>query len=99
MEESTWERDDTMRATYPILFRDEGTWFSRLKFKWLVTCMIECTLHMHVSDYDCPEFRDEIPFKGGENVRPEKFQFMEKWQDRNFDYKIVISVKNPELIL
>ena len=25
--------------------------------------MIECVLHMHVSDYDCPEFRDEIPFK------------------------------------
>ena len=28
-------------------------------------------------------------------VRPEKFQFMEKWQNRNFDYKIAISVKNP----
>ena len=28
-------------------------------------------------------------------VRPEKFQFMEKWQNRNFDYKIVITVKNP----
>ena len=27
-------------------------------------------------------------------VRPEKFQFMGKWQNRNFDYKIVISVKN-----
>ena len=33
VEESTWERDDTMRATYPFLFRDEGTWFSRLIFK------------------------------------------------------------------
>ena len=22
-------------------------------------------LHMHVSDCDCPEFRDEIPFKEG----------------------------------
>ena len=43
----------------------EGTWFSRLRFKWLVTCMVECTLHMHVSDSDCPEFRDEIPFKEG----------------------------------
>ena len=32
-EKSTWERDDTMRATYPFLFRDEGTWFSRLIFK------------------------------------------------------------------
>ena len=33
VEESTWEREDTMRATYPSLFRDEGTWFSRLRFK------------------------------------------------------------------
>ena len=33
VEESTWEREDTMRATYPFLFRDEGTWFSRLSFK------------------------------------------------------------------
>ena len=24
VEESTWEREDTMRATYPFLFRDEG---------------------------------------------------------------------------
>ena len=29
------------------------------------------------------------------SVRPEKFQFLEKGQNRNFDYKIVISVKNP----
>ena len=29
VEESTWEREDTMRATYPLLFGDEGTWFSR----------------------------------------------------------------------
>ena len=27
--------------------------------------MVECTFHMHVSEYDCPEFRDEIPFKEG----------------------------------
>ena len=33
VEESTWEHEDTMRATYPFLFRDEGTWFSRLTFK------------------------------------------------------------------
>ena len=31
--ESTWEHEATMRATYPFLFRDEGTWFSRLRFK------------------------------------------------------------------
>ena len=33
VEESMWEREDTMRATYPFLFRDEGKWFSRLRFK------------------------------------------------------------------
>ena len=33
VEESTWEHEDTMRATYPFLFRDEGTWFNRLRFK------------------------------------------------------------------
>ena len=32
VEESTWERKDTIRATYPFLFRDEGTWFSCLNF-------------------------------------------------------------------
>ena len=26
VEESKWEREDTMQATYPFLFRDEGTW-------------------------------------------------------------------------
>ena len=44
VEESTWEREDTMRATYLFLFRDEG-------------------------------------------VRPEKFQFLEKGQNRKLDYK------------
>ena len=38
VEETTWESKDTMRATYPFLFRDEGTQFSRLVIKWLV-CM------------------------------------------------------------
>ena len=33
VDESTWEREDTMRATYPFLFRDEGTWFTRLILK------------------------------------------------------------------
>ena len=32
-------------------------------------------------------------------VRPEKFQFLEKCQNRNFGYKIVISIKNLEFIL
>ena len=26
VEETTWEREDTMRATYPFLFEDEGVW-------------------------------------------------------------------------
>ena len=33
VKEATWEREGTMRATYPFLFRDEGTWFSRLVIK------------------------------------------------------------------
>ena len=33
VEESTWECEDTIRATYPFLYRDEGTWFSQLIFK------------------------------------------------------------------
>ena len=33
VEESIWEREDTMRAPYPFLFRDEGKWFSRLILK------------------------------------------------------------------
>ena len=33
VEESMWERDDTMRATYPFLFRDKGILFSRLILK------------------------------------------------------------------
>ena len=32
-------------------------------------------------------------------VKPENFQFLEKGQNRNFDYKIVISVKNPKFII
>ena len=30
VEEATWEREDTMRAPYPFLFRDEGTLCSGL---------------------------------------------------------------------
>ena len=33
-----------------------------------------------------------------DNIRPEKFQFMEKGQNHNFGYEIVISVKNPKLV-
>ena len=27
--------------------------------------MVECTMHMHVSECDCSEFQDEIPFTEG----------------------------------
>ena len=40
-----------------------------------------------------------VSFPPVDIVRPEKFQFMEKGQNRNFDYKIVLSVKNPKFIL
>ena len=33
VEEATWKRENTMRATYHFLFKDEGTWFSRLVIK------------------------------------------------------------------
>ena len=33
VEEETWERENTMRASYPFLFKDEGTGFSRLMIK------------------------------------------------------------------
>ena len=36
VEEATWEHEDTMRATYPFLFRNEGTQFNCLVTKWLV---------------------------------------------------------------
>ena len=43
MEESTWEREDMMRATYPFLFGDEGTWFSHLIFK--LRNYMKCIVH------------------------------------------------------
>ena len=33
VEEATWEHEDTVHATYCFLFKDEGTWFSRLVIK------------------------------------------------------------------
>ena len=33
VEKSMWEHKDTMWATYPFLFKDEDTWFSRLILK------------------------------------------------------------------
>ena len=33
VEKATWEREDTMRAIYHFLFKDECMWFSRLVIK------------------------------------------------------------------
>ena len=44
-------------------------------------------------------FLDKRLILHGVIVRPDKFQFLKKWQNRNFGYKIVISVKNLEFIL
>ena len=33
VEESTWDSEDTIRAAYPFVFRDEGKWFSCLILK------------------------------------------------------------------
>ena len=49
--------------------------------------MIECTLHMHVRDYDCSEFRDEIPFKERRIQDPRNSNFWNK-------SKIVILIIN-----
>ena len=57
--------------------------------------MVECTLHMHVIDCNCPEFRDEIPFKEGRMQDPRNSNLWKKSKNRNFDYKIIILVKNP----
>ena len=36
LEETTWEREDMVRATYHFLFKDDSMWFSRLVIKRLV---------------------------------------------------------------
>ena len=40
-------------------------------------------------DVDTDETFEEGPVRIMDSVRSEKFQFLEKWQNRNFDYKIV----------
>ena len=61
VKEATWESKDTMHATYPFLFEDEGTLFSHLimKIMHVIVCICVC------------EFRDEILLRG-KNVKPGK---------------------------
>ena len=62
MEEATWEREDTIRVTYPFLFEDEGA-LSNIRSLILE---LELLLHMHVlvcaSMY---EFREQNSIKEG----------------------------------
>ena len=67
VEEAMWEHEDTMRATYPFLFSDEGMWFSHLILKWLVY-MHEIVYIAYACELIrmCVEFRDEILLRGEE---------------------------------
>ena len=71
-----------MRATYHFLFKDEGTWFSRLVIKGLV--------YMHLIQCVCVWNFGTKLFKGGTNVKPRKNSFFLKMG------KMVISVENLE---
>ena len=56
-----------MRATYPLLFRNEGTWFCRLVIKWLVYMHeIVHVAYAYELMYLCVEFWDEILSRGQE---------------------------------
>ena len=56
-----------------------------------------------IKEVEYPEWLANVVLVKKENgkwrVRPEKFQFLEKGQNRNFAYEIVISVKNSKFIL
>ena len=66
VEEATWEHEDTMQATYPFLFWDEGMWFSHLILKWLVY-MHEIVYIKYACELIrmCVEFWDEILLRRG----------------------------------
>ena len=86
MEEATWENEDTMRATYPFLFRDEGTQFRRLIIKLLVYMHEIVHVAYACDSCACVEFRDEILLMREECKTREKTNFLKKC-------KTVISVK------
>ena len=84
--ESTWEHEDTMRATYPLFFRDEGAQLRRLIIKLLVY-KHEIVHVTYACDFcACVEFRDEILLRGKECKTRENFNFLKTG-------KMVISVK------
>ena len=53
VEEATWESEDTMRATYPFLFEDEGTLFSHWRINHYCICI-------ELDVYVCVNFEDKI---------------------------------------
>ena len=60
--------------------------------------MVECMLHMHVSDMIVLNFGTKFLLRRGE-CKTREIPISGIGQNHNFYYKIVISVKNPELIL
>ena len=77
VEEATWEREDTMRATYPFLFKDEGKLFkcvgNRMIFAY--ACDLMCI---------CVRISGRNSFKGVRMYKPEKISnFKEKWKNNN----------------
>ena len=65
MEEATWEREDTMRTTYPFLFKDEGTLFNHLIMKMTVA-------------YACDSMYMGVRIFGRNSLRGEECKTQEK---------------------
>ena len=68
--------------------------FERMRLHQLKLNSLKCAFRVQARN-----FLGFLVHQRGVDVRPEKFQFLEKWQNRNFGYKIVISVKNLKFIL
>ena len=80
VEEATWAHENTMCATYPFLFEDEGTWFSRLVIKLLVYMhvIVHGCIYMCLCVPMCVNFGDEILLRVKECKTWEKFNFSKK---------------------
>ena len=59
--------------------------------------MVKCTLHIHVSDVIVLNFGTKFLLRR-EECKTREIPISGKGQNRNFDYKIVISVKNLKFI-
>ena len=74
VDEATWEHEDTMRATYPFLFENEGALFSLI-----LGTRINYFICMCFRVQVCMNFGDEILLRGEECKTREKFNISEKW--------------------